>query len=118
MTALLFMEHGGQKLFGFPPSQHGGPGSLMSLVGIAGMLELFGGLFILLGLITRPVAFLLAGEMAVAYFMVHATRGFWPVLNGGELSALYCFVFIYLSVAGGGVWSVDHLRGRNNLPRG
>jgi putative oxidoreductase len=90
----------------------------MSLVGIAGMLELFGGLFILLGLITRPVAFLLAGEMAVAYFMVHATRGFWPVLNGGELSALYCFVFIYLSVAGGGVWSVDHLRGRNNLPRG
>lgn len=109
VTALLFMEHGGQKLFGFPPSQQGGTVPLLSLFGVAGVLELFGGLLILLGLFTRPVAFILAGEMAVAYFMAHAPQGFWPVLNRGELAVLYCFVFLYLAVAGGGLWSVDHL---------
>ena len=114
VTALLFMQHGAQKLFGFPPPPPLPPGAptppgLPPLLLVAGVLEFFGGLFILLGLFTRPVAFLLAGEMAVAYFMVHAPQGFWPVLNGGELAALYCFLFLYLSVAGGGPWSLDRL---------
>jgi len=112
VTALLFMQHGSQKLFGLPAGQ-GGTVSLMSLMGVAGILELVGGLLLLLGLFTRPVAFILAGEMAVAYFMVHAPQGFWPLLNQGELAALYCFVFLYLCTAGGGSWSVDYCwRGR------
>ena len=77
------------------------------------MLELFGGLFLLLGIFTRPVAFLLSGEMAVAYFMSHAPRGFWPILNRGELAALYSFVFLYLAAAGGGPWSLDRFWRRN-----
>jgi putative oxidoreductase len=81
-------------------------------MGVAGVLEAFGGALLLLGLFTRPVAFLLAGEMAVAYFMAHAPRGFWPILNGGELPALYCFLFLYLAAAGGGPWSVDAARSR------
>ena len=109
VAALLFMEHGGQKLFGIPPSAQGGTVSLLSMAGVSGILEFFGGLLLLLGLFTRPVAFILSGEMAVAYFMVHAPRGFWPLLNDGEKAALYCFVFLYLAVAGGGPWSVDHL---------
>lgn len=109
VAALLFMEHGGQKLFGIPPSAQGGTVSLLSLMGVAGILEIFGGLLLLLGLFTRPVAFLLSGEMAVAYFMVHAPQGFWPLLSRGEVAVLYCFVFLYLAVAGGGPWSVDHL---------
>lgn len=117
VTALLFMEHGGQKLFAFPPSQQGITFPLLSLLGVAGVLELFGGLVILLGLFTRPVAFILAGEMAVAYFMAHAPQGFWPVLNRGELAVLYCFVFLYLAVAGGGSWSVDHLWQRGEASR-
>lgn len=120
VTALLFMEHGGQKLFGwfggyglqatagfFEQNLGMAPGIFWAT--LAGVLELFGGLLILLGLFTRPVAFILAGEMAVAYFMAHAPQGFWPVLNRGELAVLYCFVFLYLAVAGGGLWSVDHL---------
>jgi putative oxidoreductase len=102
------MEHGGQKLFGFPappPAEF----ALFSLMGLAGILEFFGGLLILLGLFTRPVAFLLSGQMAVAYFMAHAPEGFWPLLNHGELAVLYCFIFLYLSLAGGGPWSADHL---------
>jgi putative oxidoreductase len=82
----------------------------MSLPGINGMIELVGGILIVLGLFTRPVAFILAGDMAVAYFIGHAPRGFFPLLNGGELAIVYCFVFLYLAVAGGGVWSLDHLR--------
>jgi putative oxidoreductase len=82
-------------------------------MGVAGILEFLGGLLVLLGLFTRPVAFLLSGEMAVAYFMVHAPQGFWPLLNRGELAVLYSFVFLYLAVAGGGAWSVDHLRRRS-----
>jgi len=109
VAALLFMQHGSQKLFGFPPSpQLSGP--LPPLLLTAGVMEFFGGVLLLLGLFTRPVAFLLSGEMAVAYFRSHAPRGLWPVLNGGELSVLYCFLFLYLSVAGGGAWSVDALR--------
>jgi putative oxidoreductase len=80
----------------------------------AGILEFFGGLLLLVGLFTRPVAFILSGMMAVAYFMAHAPDGFWPLLNRGELAALYCFVFLYLSAAGGGPWSLDALRRRKS----
>ena len=117
VATLLFMEHGTQKLFGIPPSAQAGPVSLSSLAGVAGILEVFGGLLLLIGLFTRPVAFLLSGEMAVAYFMVHAPQRFWPLLNRGELAALYSFVFLHLAAAGGGPWSIDHLRQRSeNLP--
>jgi len=111
MTGLLFLEHGTQKLFGFPPPPNPGP-ALLSLLGVQGILELVGGFLILIGLFTRPVAFILAGDMAVAYFMRHAPRGFFPLLNGGQLAILFCFVFLYLFVAGGGVWSVDEQRTR------
>jgi putative oxidoreductase len=106
MTGFLFMPHGAQKLFGAFGAE---PVELVSLRGMAGVLEFFGGILILIGLFTRPVAFVLAGQMAVAYFMAHAPRGFWPVLNGGELAVLYCFVFLFLSTRGGGDWSVDAL---------
>ena len=107
IAGFMFMQHGGQKLFGFPPTQQ--PASpLLSLIGIAGILEFFGGLLILLGLFTRPVAFILSGMMAVAYFMSHAPQGFWTVVNRGELAVLYCFVFLYLSMVGGGEWSADN----------
>jgi putative oxidoreductase len=106
MTALLFMEHGTQKLLGFPPSPNPGP-PLFSLLGVQGLLELVGGFLVLIGLFTRPVAFILAGDMAVAYFMAHAPKSFFPVLNGGDAAILYCFVFLYLVVAGSGTWSVD-----------
>ena len=114
---LLFMLHGSQKLLNYPPgpAEMGFPFPLMTLPGIAGILELVGGLFILLGLFTRPVAFILSGMMAVAYFMGHFTpSAFWPLQNGGELAVLYCFAFLYLAVAGGGRWSLDYLlRGRS-----
>lgn len=109
VVALLFMQHGGQKLFGFPAPQRYAF-ELFSLSGVAGVLELFGGFLLLIGLGTRSVAFLLSGLMAFAYFMVHWQKGFWPILNGGELAILYCFMFFYLFVAGGGEWSVDYLR--------
>lgn len=109
MTGALFLEHGSQKLFGFPTPVRAGP-ALLSLLGIQGVLELIGGLLILLGLFTRPIAFLLAGDMAVAYFMSHTPRGFFPILNGGDAAILYCFVFLYLMVAGGGPWSLDQRR--------
>src|SRR5262245_31139201 len=114
ITAFLFMQHGAQKLFGLLGGGRGGPTPFLSQSWFAGVLEIFGGLLILLGLFTRPVAFILSGMMAVAYFQVHAPRGFWPVQNGGELAALYCFVFLYLSAAGGGPWSLDSVgrRGR------
>jgi putative oxidoreductase len=99
------MQHGAQKLFGFLATRPGPPPFTQGWIG--GVLEFFGGLLLLLGLFTRPVAFILSGMMAVAYFQFHATRGFWPIQNGGELAALYCFVFLYLSAAGGGPWSVD-----------
>lgn len=113
VTGFLFMAHGGQKLLGYPAAMPGGPAPLASMMGVAGILELVGGLFIMLGLFTRPVAFILSGLMAVAYFMAHAPGGFWPLVNKGELSVLYCFVFLYLAVAGGGPWSIDRLWRRN-----
>lgn len=108
VTAFLFMQHGGQKLFGFPAPQRS-EFDLLSLSGVAGVLELFGGLLVLIGLFTRPTAFVLSGLMAFAYFIAHAPRDFWPILNGGELAAMYSFVFLYLCVAGGGTWSLDHI---------
>jgi putative oxidoreductase len=109
MTGLLFLEHGTQKLFGFPLPPNPAP-ALFSLLGAQGILELVGGFLILIGLFTRPVAFILAGDMAVAYFMRHAPRDFFPLLNGGQLAILFSFVFLYLFVAGGGAWSVDAQR--------
>jgi putative oxidoreductase len=109
MTGLLFLEHGTQKLFAFPPPANPGP-ALFSLLGVQGIIELVGGTLLALGFLTRPVAFVLAGDMAVAYFMRHAPRDFFPALNGGKLAILYCFVFLYLFVAGGGAWSVDEQR--------
>ena len=107
VAALLYMQHGSMKLFGIPPSQQGGTVPVFSLFWVAGVLELFGGLLVLLGLFTRPVAFILSGQMAAAYFMQHAPRGYWPILNGGELAVLYCFLFLYLSAAGPGPLSLD-----------
>jgi putative oxidoreductase len=106
VAALLFLEHGAQKLLGFPPSPNPGP-TLFSLLWFQGIIELVGGVLLALGLFTRPVAFILAGDMAVAYFMAHAPRGFFPVNNGGDAAILYCFVFLYLMIAGPGAWSVD-----------
>jgi len=109
VAALLFIEHGLQKVFAYPSPPEGAPGRppLASLFGVAGLLESVGGLFLLVGLFTRPVAFLLSGEMVVAYFMVHARQGFWPVLNKGELAVLYCFVFLYFVFVGPGDISLD-----------
>jgi putative oxidoreductase len=111
VAALLFLEHGTQKLLGFPPSPNPSP-SLFSLLGLQGIIEIAGGILVLLGLFTRAAAFILAGDMAVAYFMAHAPRSFFPVLNGGDSAILYCFVFLYIVVAGGGDWSVDAIRNR------
>ena len=115
VTALLFMQHGAQKLFGVLVPGNKNPVELLSLMGAAGILEFFGGLCILLGLLTRPVAFLLSGHMAFAYFMVHAPQGFWPILNKGELAVLYCFVFLFFAAAGGGRWSIDALRSKRSM---
>lgn len=106
VAAFLFMAHGMQKILGFPKAQ---PAhfQLLSLVGLAGMLELVGGALVLVGLFTRPVAFVLSGEMAFAYFLAHAPGGFWPIVNRGELAVLYCFVFLFLAMAGAGPWSLD-----------
>jgi putative oxidoreductase len=109
MVGLLFLEHGMQKLLGFPPSPNPLP-ALLSLYGIQGIIELAGGALIAIGLFTRPVAFILCGDMAVAYFMSHFPKGFFPILNGGDAAILYCFIFLYLCVAGGGAWSADKAR--------
>ncbi len=110
VAALLFIEHGTQKLFGFPVVGPNGIATLASLPGIAGLLELVGGSLLLIGLLTRPVAFVLSGQMAVAYFMVHAPRSFYPVVNQGDAAILFCFIFLYISAAGPGPWSVDASR--------
>lgn len=107
VTALVFMQHGLAKLFGFPEPSH--VDHLLSLSGVAGILEAFGGLLLLIGLFTRPVAFILCGEMAVAYFMVHAPHSFFPILNKGDSAIQFCFVFLYLVFAGAGPWSLDAL---------
>ena len=109
VAALIFMEHGTQKLFGFPASERGSA-ELFSLMGLAGVLETFGGILLVLGLFTRPVAFILSGMMAVAYWMAHAPQSFFPVNNGGDAAILYCFIFLYLVVAGPGTWSIDARR--------
>lgn len=105
ITGLLFLEHGTMKLFGFPAAQGGD--SLPPLLLVAALLEVVGGLLITIGFLTRPVAFILCGDMAIAYFMAHASRGFYPALNGGEAAILFCFIFLYLFFAGAGAWSVD-----------
>jgi putative oxidoreductase len=106
VTGFLFVAHGTQKWLGFPVPR-GSPTSLWSLSGVAGVLELVGGALVLVGLFTRPVAFVLSGLMAFAYFIAHAPQGFWPIVNRGELAALYSFVFLYFAAAGGGAWSLD-----------
>lgn len=106
VAALVFMEHGMQKIFGFPAPQPM-PFQLASIFGIAAILEFGGGALLAVGLFTRAVAFILAGEMAAAYFMVHAKQSFFPLVNKGELAVLYCFIFLLLVFAGGGPWSLD-----------
>jgi putative oxidoreductase len=112
MAALLFMEHGLMKLFHFPAPQPGVPDPLPALLMAAAWIEVVGGALLAIGLFTRPVALICSGEMAVAYFMGHASQGFWPALNMGDAAILFCFVFLYLAFAGGGAWSVDAMRSR------
>lgn len=113
MASLLFIAHGTQKLFNFParplpPGVEASPGpDLFSLIGVAGLLEFVGGALLLIGLFTRPVAFVLSGMMAVAYFIAHHPRTFYPVNNGGDAAILFCFIFLFLFFAGGGPLSVD-----------
>jgi putative oxidoreductase len=109
-VGLSLLQHGTGKILGFPVVPNFANIHLSSLAGVGGMIELVGGLLFTIGLFTRPVAFILCGFTAVAYFMVHAPRGFYPVLNGGELAAVYCFVFLYVIFAGAGPWSLDALR--------
>jgi len=111
-AALLFMAHGTVKLFGFPPGAPRPPLVLLSLLGAAGVIETIGGALMLVGLFTRPVAFVLSGEMAVAYFRQHAPGGTWPIVNGGELAVLFCFIWLLFVAAGPGPWSIDALRRR------
>lgn len=108
VAALIFLEHGTSKLLGFPLTDHSWP-EFLSLSWIAGFLELVGGTLLLIGLFTRPVAFILSGEMAFAYWLAHAPKSAFPLLNGGDASILYCFVFLYIAFAGGGPWSLDAL---------
>ena len=117
VAALIFMEHGTQKLLGFPPLDRAAP-ELLSLSGVAGVLELVGGALLVLGLFTRPVAFVLSGEMAFAYWIAHAPQSFFPVLNDGDAAILYCFVFLYLAFAGGGAWSLDNVLRDRRRPQG
>jgi putative oxidoreductase len=107
VVAALFLQHGTAKFLHVPHVAQLDNVPLMSLAGAGGVLEIVGGLLLLVGLFTRPVAFLLSGEMAVAYFIAHAPRGALPILNGGELAVVYCFVFLYFAVAGGGPWRVS-----------
>jgi len=109
VVALLLMQHGAQKLFGYPATRHVLPPPI-SLSGIGGMVELAGGLLVLLGLFTRPVAFILFAKMAATYFVQYAREAWWPIHNQGELALIYCFVFLYLSAAGPGPFSLDHIR--------
>lgn len=112
VAAIVFMSAGSMKLFAFPAGvpPNGGTVPLLSEAGLAGVLEVFGGALLLLGLFTRPAAFLLSGEMAVAYFQVHFQRGLWPFLNGGVPAVLFCFIWLYFSAAGAGPWSLDSMR--------
>lgn len=108
VTGLLFALHGTQKLFGFPGD--GTPVELMSLMGLAGIIEFVGGLLVAIGFLTRYAAFICSGQMAAAYFMAHAPKGSLPILNQGELAVLFCFLFLYIAAHGAGIWSVDSAR--------
>jgi putative oxidoreductase len=114
VSAFVFVQFGSAKVLAFPAAimPGGGTAPLSSQPGVAGALELVGGTLLLLGLFTRPVAFLLSGEMAFAYFIGHAPQGFWPVLNQGSPAILFCFIWLYISSAGGGPWSIDALRAK------
>lgn len=110
VSALLFIEHGTTKLLGFPPTEMFATSpEPMTLMWFAGILEFGGGVLLALGLFTRPVAFILSGMMAVAYWMAHATQSFYPVQNGGDAAILFCFIFLYIAAAGGGPWSADRI---------
>jgi putative oxidoreductase len=113
VAAFLFIAHGAQKLFGFLAPTGATAPPAFSQMWVGGVLEFFGGISLLVGLFTRPVAFILSGMMAIGYFQMHAPAGFWPLQNKGELAAVYCFLFLFLSVTGGGSWSVDRLLRRN-----
>jgi putative oxidoreductase len=107
IVGLMFLEHGSAKLLSFPHSPNSAP-AMMTLLWVQGIIELIGGLLLAIGLFTRPVAFILAGDMAVAYFMAHASKNFFPLLNGGDAAILYCFIFLLLFVGGPGAWCADN----------
>jgi putative oxidoreductase len=111
VTALLFIEHGMMKLFHFPAPQMAG--ALPPMLVAAAWIELVAGVFVLVGLFTRPAAFISSGEMAIGYFMAHFPKSFWPGINQGDAAILFCFIFLYLSAAGGGAWSIDSARTKN-----
>jgi len=114
VAGLLLACHGAQKLFGVfhAPGAPGGPVRLLTLMGLAGVIELVGGVLIALGLLTAYAAFVVSGLMAVAYFMTHFPQGFWPILNRGELAVVYCFLFLFIATNGSGRWSVSSVTGR------
>lgn len=116
VSAIIFITAGTMKLFAFPMGMppDGSTANLMSEIGLAGILEIFGGLLILVGFYTRPAAFILSGEMAVAYFQAHAPHSIWPTVNGGVSAVIYCFVWLYFSAAGSGVWSIDEYSAKRN----
>ena len=116
VTGLVFLEHGTAKLFGFPHIEMFDHLELASLVGASGIIEAVAGLLVCIGLFTRAAAFIASGEMAVGYFMVHAPKSLFPALNGGDAAILYCFMFFYFFVAGGGVWSLDQAFSRDRSP--
>jgi putative oxidoreductase len=118
VAGLLFACHGAQKLFGVlgGVGQPGAAVPLFSLMGLAGVIEFFGGLLIMVGLLTGYVAFIASGQMAAAYFMAHFPRAFWPIQNNGEPAVLFCFIFLYMASRGSGVWSIDSARGRARAP--
>jgi len=117
VAALLLLEHGTIKLLGFPPGSTMPMPAAFTLLWFAGLIELVGGALLAPGLFTRPVAFLCAGEMAFAYFIGHFPRGFFPANNMGDAAILYCFIFLYLSAAGPGPWSIDAVRSRGRVPQ-
>jgi putative oxidoreductase len=110
VTGFLFMFHGLQKVLGMFGGMQGAAAPMMSMPWFAGVIELVGGVLVMVGLATRLMAFICSGEMAFAYFMVHQPRGTWPVQNGGELAVLYCFAFLYIAARGAGIWSLDAIR--------
>lgn len=116
IAALLFLEHGLNKFLGWPPTPMPRPASIMGLVGVAAVIETFGSILLALGLFTRPAAFLMSGTMAVAYFLAHASRSFFPIANGGEGAILFCFIFLYIAAAGPGAWALDNRRQPNSPP--